>query len=186
MGKVLDEDGLPELLTRLKSYIDTHGGGGGASSLAQLSDVEITDVQDGDVITYDSTEEKYVNAPASGGRSSFAGLDDVSISSPSDKQGIEYDATLQKYKNGSAKTPISSVAQREADATSSSHAYAVGEYLYVDDALYKVTTAIAIGDPISSVSPDDNVEATTWSDEIVEIMSTVGTVNSAFNSLFAS
>ena len=173
MGKVLDDTGLSELLTKLKAYIDTHGGGG-ASSLAQLSDVEISDLQDGDGIFYDADEEKFVNQAGGGGggSSTFAGLSDVSVSSPSDKQGIEYNATLQKYVNGSAKTPISSVAQREADATSSNHAYSVGDYLYVDDTLYKVTTAIAIGDPISSST---NVSETTFSAELSSLVTTIGT-----------
>lgn len=40
------------------SYVDT------GFALSALSDVEITDPTDGDVLTYDGTEEKWVNSAA--------------------------------------------------------------------------------------------------------------------------
>lgn len=40
------------------SYVDT------GFALSALSDVEITDPTDGDILTYDGTEEKWVNSAA--------------------------------------------------------------------------------------------------------------------------
>ena len=47
--------------------IVTVTGGGGASSLAGLSDVNLTTPSDGQVLTYDGNTSKWVNANASGG-----------------------------------------------------------------------------------------------------------------------
>ena len=38
------------------------GGGGGSSTLADLSDVDLSTLADGEVLTYDATEGKWVNA----------------------------------------------------------------------------------------------------------------------------
>ena len=43
------------------------GGGGGASALTDLSDVNISSASDGQVLKYDSTSSKWVNANESGG-----------------------------------------------------------------------------------------------------------------------
>lgn len=47
------------------------GGGGGSSSLAGLSDVNLTSPTDGQVLTYDGNSSKWVNATPSGGGGSF-------------------------------------------------------------------------------------------------------------------
>ena len=48
--------------------IDQHlGGGGGSSSLAGLSDVDLTTPTDGQVLTYDGNSSKWVNANGGGG-----------------------------------------------------------------------------------------------------------------------
>lgn len=44
-----------------------NGGGGGSSSLAGLTDVDLTTPTDGQVLTYDGNNSKWVNANASGG-----------------------------------------------------------------------------------------------------------------------
>ena len=174
---------LVKELQLLKQYYEDNVPGGNPA-LVNLVDVEITNLQGNDTIVYDAVEEKFVNIPKTSSGLRLSDLVDVSISSPSDKQELEYDATLQKYKNGSAKAPISSVAPRESDPTASSRAYSVGDYLYVDDTFYKVTTAINIGDAISSVAPNNNVEATTFCNEFSLLVTTIGSVNTALNSLF--
>ena len=47
-------------------YITDGGGGGGASALSELTDVELTDLADGEILKYDATEEKWVNAEDGG------------------------------------------------------------------------------------------------------------------------
>lgn len=51
----------------LGKWREFQSGGGGASDLDDLGDVEITDVADGDVLKYDATEEKWVNGEDVGG-----------------------------------------------------------------------------------------------------------------------
>lgn len=48
-------------------------GGGGASALSELTDVELTDLADGEILKYDATEEKWVNAEDGGGGGSYGG-----------------------------------------------------------------------------------------------------------------
>lgn len=48
------------------------GGGGGSSSLAGLSDVDLTTPTDGQVLTYDGNNSKWVNANPSGGGDSVS------------------------------------------------------------------------------------------------------------------
>lgn len=45
------------------------GGGGGSSTLAGLDDVDLNNLQDGQIIKWDATNEKFVNANESGGSS---------------------------------------------------------------------------------------------------------------------
>lgn len=47
-----------------------NGGGGGASALSDLTDVDLNNLQDGQIIKWDATNEKFVNANESGGGSS--------------------------------------------------------------------------------------------------------------------
>lgn len=71
-------DALPESekLDPKKVYYITDGGGGGgggASALSELTDVELTDLADGEILKYDATEEKWVNAEDGGGGGSYGG-----------------------------------------------------------------------------------------------------------------
>jgi len=50
--------------TTLAAEIEAGGGGGGSSTLAGLSDVDLDTPADGEVLTYDATEGKWVNANA--------------------------------------------------------------------------------------------------------------------------
>lgn len=47
----------------------TSEGGGGSSTLAGLNDVDLNDLQDGQIIKWDATTEKFVNTNESGGGS---------------------------------------------------------------------------------------------------------------------
>ena len=48
-------------------YLGGGSGGGGASALADLTDVNLTDIQDGQIIKWDDATQKFVNADESGG-----------------------------------------------------------------------------------------------------------------------
>ena len=73
--------------------------GGGASSMATLTDVVLTSLANGQILKYDLTSQKWVNVNESGGASSIDTLTDVVLTSLSDGQILKYDATNQKWIN---------------------------------------------------------------------------------------
>lgn len=75
---------------------------GGSSTLAGLTDVDLTNPTDGQILVYDAETQKWVNGNGSGGSSTLSGLTDVDLTSPADGQVLVYDATSQKWVNGSA------------------------------------------------------------------------------------
>lgn len=81
------------------------GGGGGASSLADLDDVSLTNVQDGETLVYDASSQKFINAEGTGGASSLEDLDDVEITTPTNGQALVYDSTEQKFVNETIEIP---------------------------------------------------------------------------------
>lgn len=57
------------------------GGGSGASSVSELTDVELNNLSDGQILKYDATNEKWVNADGSGGGSGSA-IEIIPITDP--------------------------------------------------------------------------------------------------------
>lgn len=74
-------------------------GGGGSGTLAGLTDTDITTPTNGQVLAYDSTESKWVNASGGAGATTLDGLTDTDISTPADGQVLTYDATAEKWEN---------------------------------------------------------------------------------------
>jgi len=70
---------------------------GGATSLADLTDVNLTSPTDGQSLVYDDATDKWVNGD--GGASAFADLTDVSLSNLSNGQIPQYNSTSQKWEN---------------------------------------------------------------------------------------
>ena len=68
--------------------------------LDELSDVEITNPTDKQVLKYDGTQNKWINDIDASGISELEQLDDVNISSPSNNQILQYNSTTQKWENG--------------------------------------------------------------------------------------
>lgn len=108
-------------------YRTSDEGGGGASALTDLSDVNVSSPSDGQVLKYDNTTGKWINDNESGGGTvtdvtldgtsvvngqgvavlttpNVNDLKDTSISSPSSGQTLQYNATTQKWENA---TPAS-------------------------------------------------------------------------------
>lgn len=100
------------------------------TSLVSLTDVTITEPANGDIITYDSTAEKWKN---SANEKSLASLTDVVITEPTDGQPIVYDATSEKFVNGSV------------------HGYTVTELFKSEtgNGVYDGTNGIALTDDIA-------------------------------------
>lgn len=77
-------------------------GGGGSTTLAELTDTDITTPSNGQVLTYDGTSEKWENAaiPAQ----SVDGLSDTNITTPTEGQVLTYDNTSSKWVNATPET----------------------------------------------------------------------------------
>ena len=79
--------------------------------------------------------------------------------------------TRSKYSGLGADSNVATVE----DTTTSTHAYAKGDYVVVEGQLYEVTTAIAVGD---TFSVGTNITQTTVGDELVQIKSDLTGVGS--------
>jgi len=73
--------------------------------LANLTDVDLNNLADGQIIAYDSTTQKWKNIT---GGNSIAGLSDVSLTNLSANQLLRYNATTQKWENYSLSAATSS------------------------------------------------------------------------------
>lgn len=80
------------------TFTVTNGSGG---SISNLTDVLITDLQDGQTLIWDSVAEKWVNGANSATVASLANIGDVAVSAPTDGQVLEWDDTAGKWKNKS-------------------------------------------------------------------------------------
>lgn len=86
------------------NYVDIVEYGSGTPDLEELGDVSLSSPSNGQVLTYNSTTSKWVNANASGGggATTLNDLTDVTTSSPSNNQVLTYNSTTSKWEN---KTP---------------------------------------------------------------------------------
>ena len=103
-------------------YRTSDEGGGGASALTDLSDVNVSSPSNGQVLKYDAQNEKWVNEDESGGGNvedvtldgnsvvnqqgvaalttpNVSNLKDTNISNPSNGQTLQYNATTNKWEN---------------------------------------------------------------------------------------
>ncbi len=70
-----------------------------ASALANLTDVQISDLANGQILKYDATNSKWVNATQEEIRTQLSQLTDVELTDLTDGQIIAWDATEQKWVN---------------------------------------------------------------------------------------
>lgn len=70
-----------------------------ASALANLTDVEISDLANGQILKYDAQNSKWVNATQEEIRTQLSQLTDVELTDLTDGQIIAWDATEQKWVN---------------------------------------------------------------------------------------
>lgn len=82
-------------------------GGGGASALDDLTDVDLTTPADGEVLMYDSASGKWENAtlPTPTVPDELNDLDDVTITTPTNGQILVYDDTDDEWKNADIPDP---------------------------------------------------------------------------------
>lgn len=94
---------VDETLGRWREF--SSGGGGGASSLSDLSDTNISSPSDGQLLKYDAESGKWING--SGGSATVAELgdiQDVNLSNIADGQIIKWNATTSKWVNANLPT----------------------------------------------------------------------------------
>lgn len=90
------------------------GGGGGSSTLAGLTDVDITTPSNNQVLKYNSTSGKWENgAGGGGGASALDDLTDVEITTPTDDDSLVYNANDSEWQN---KPITKTVTQAQYDA----------------------------------------------------------------------
>lgn len=80
------------------TFTVTNGSGG---SIDNMTDVSITNLQDGQTLIWDSVSEKWVNGANSATVASLANIGDVAVSTPTDGQVLEWDNTAGKWENKS-------------------------------------------------------------------------------------
>ena len=86
------------------SALGNSGGGSVSLTLANMGDVALNNLADGQVLTYNATTGKWVNANPQGGVTDLASLTDVTLTTPSANQVLLYDGTTSKWKNSGLKT----------------------------------------------------------------------------------
>lgn len=71
-----------------------------ASQLSNLTDVNLTQLTDGQILKWDATNSKWVNSSEAEVRTQLALLEDVDITDPQDGDGLFYNGTTEKWENG--------------------------------------------------------------------------------------
>lgn len=67
--RVVTKQDLKDFYDEIRPYLG--GSGGGSVSVADLTDVELTSLSNNQILKYDSSSQKWVNAAESGGGSSW-------------------------------------------------------------------------------------------------------------------
>lgn len=73
-----------------------------STSLESLTDVDLYDLQDGQILKYDATTQKWINTSEAEVRTQLSLLEDVDIDDETleDGQVLKYNATSEKWENG--------------------------------------------------------------------------------------
>ena len=103
--------------------------------LADLPDVTITTPSNGQVLTYDSSNQEWINANSSGGSSTLSGLSDVDLTTPTDGQILTYDSSNQEWVNSDNSGKGSVLTQAQYDALVVAGTVDPNETYYISDGL---------------------------------------------------
>lgn len=80
------------------------GGTGGASAMVDLTDVALTNLQNGQILIYNGTSHKWENGDASADIDALGDIEDVNLTNLQDGQIIVWDNTAQKWVNANRVT----------------------------------------------------------------------------------
>lgn len=92
---------LDETLQNVVSELQRITGASVTADLKDLNDVDVSSLQDGEVLKYDAQNQKWKNGEAS---STLAGLTDVLLNSLANGQILKYNSTSSKFENAELKT----------------------------------------------------------------------------------
>lgn len=70
------------------------------TQLSALTDVNLTDLEEGQILKWDATAEKWVNTSEAEVRTQLSLLEDVDIDDPQDGDTLKYNANTEKWENG--------------------------------------------------------------------------------------
>ncbi len=90
-------------------------GSGGASSMSQLTDVDLTNLEDGQVLKYDEDTQTWKPGDDASA-TSLGNLDDVDLTNLQDGQVIIYDSTTEKWLASDIPSDIAEITQVQYDA----------------------------------------------------------------------
>ena len=91
------------------------GSGSGASSMSQLTDVDLTNLEDGQILKYDEDTQTWKPGDDASA-TSLGNLDDVDLTNLQDSQVIIYDSTTEKWLASDIPSDIAEVTQAQYDA----------------------------------------------------------------------
>ena len=113
----------------------------GSSDLADLDDVNLTDLDDGEILIYQSSTGKWINGVVPAGAESLSELDDVDVASAANGDVLTYDSTNDEW---SAQAPTAggieaTVIADAFDTTSTTEpsSYSSGTYIKHEGNTYK-------------------------------------------------
>ena len=97
-----------EYLTDVTSNIQAQINGKiSSAAVSTLTDVTLSNLDNGQILAYDSTSQKWKNTSAApGGATSLDGLTDVEITSPTQGQNLTYDSINNKWINSSSSATV--------------------------------------------------------------------------------
>ena len=91
--------GSPYYHKNAKYYAEQAGQGAGAYPLADLPDTQITNPEQGQILAYDATSQKWINSDDVEGVTSLDALTDTAIVTPTGGQVLMYNQTAGKWVN---------------------------------------------------------------------------------------
>ena len=97
-----------------------------------FGDVNVVNPTDGQVLTYDATNDEWKNANGGGGASAINDLTDVNITSPANGQMLKYNSTSQKWENANESGGTTVIANPSGTATDTL------TKIQVDNTIYKI------------------------------------------------
>lgn len=163
-----------------------YSGGAGVSELQDLTDANISNPLDGQVLKYDSSNNKWENANESGGASSLTELSDVNIALPQDGNVLKYNSNTSKWENAAESGGTTVVANPSGTASDDLTKIQIGSDIYDiptggggASALADLSDVTITSSPVNKSFLRYNTGTGVWQDEVYEAKNEI--LSSLFN-----